>query len=182
MKFIRIIKTKKTSDYLLGVPQDIKKLKFIKGANIPSDCLFGFETKNNTLSLFSFNNQAEKERILAHCEVLRTQLHLSAQEINYIEFDSKYLKSLNIKYKLSPMKTYLDNIVTTNHYDIINLDSNLLTHIIFNINKDISNKNFKIFTEDKISLLSYIKKYHSLGILDLNNNYKQSKINDFFNK
>ena len=97
----------------------------------------GFETKSNTLSIYSFSNETEKNRLIVNFDICKNKCLSISQEILYVEFSSDFLTLLGLKSEPSIITEYFDQLAYDNHHNITNLTSSSLIRFITKINNEL---------------------------------------------
>lgn len=139
-KFLRFLRqpTKK----IKSINQNISHLPY---GEILSDMFNGFETTSNTLSLYSFSNQKEKERLIVNFDICKNKCLSISEKISYFEFNLNFLTQLKLNQQPSQINEYFDQLALTNHCDIINLNSSSLIKLIIELNNELINPKNTIF-------------------------------------
>lgn len=100
----------------------------------------GFETKGGNLSIYEFNDNIERDRIIANFEIIKGSYSTVSEVLKWVEFDVNFLNGIPVSYKQTTPSVCYDTVVGSLHYDIIGLNSIDLAPVAFDINNLAINK------------------------------------------
>lgn len=142
------------------------KITGLPSCHIYADMLGDFKTTKNTLSVFALDTPSEEiigltaeERIVIHYELITKELISLSTELNYVKLDDQYLATFGLKTNKTNIGNYYDIFANESHHDIVDLNSQNLSHLIYDLNEKILNGDLKLHKMSREQLKICISKF-----------------------